>query len=160
MLQSPSCRPPRFNPRLHEGGDIHGVAFAGRCGVSIHASTREATISRAFMPSPRPFQSTPPRGRRPRCPAGDFFDQGFQSTPPRGRRPCSQPTTPFFTSFNPRLHEGGDGVATIPLQYREKFQSTPPRGRRRTPATGTGRVRCFNPRLHEGGDSRCPVHRR
>ena len=76
--------------------------------VSIHASTREATISRSHS-------------------AGQWE---FQSTPPRGRRRLTAGIIAFRTGFNPRLHEGGDDWGRYGRYIGFVFQSTPPRGRR------------------------------
>ena len=77
-----------FNPRLREGGDscmpfscgsvpyisIHASAreatifphiLRGGWRISIHASAREATCCEEYKENTNPFQSTPPRGRRP-----------------------------------------------------------------------------------------------
>ncbi len=59
-----------FNPRLHEGGDV----------------IRPAKWAAASW-----FQSTPPRGRRPRPHGLVSVKLVFQSTPPRGRRPRRLP---------------------------------------------------------------------
>ena len=42
------------------------------CQVSIHASAREATVALIRYCGPCGFQSTPPRGRRPRTTAKSF----------------------------------------------------------------------------------------
>ena len=97
------------------------------------------------------FQSTPPRGGRPRrrpsgsgaqvsihAPAGgrprcrdmSLMPRRFQSTPPRGGRHGSSSGS-ASTSFNPRPREGGD-------MSRQRL-------RRRGPS--------FNPRPREGGDA-------
>ena len=99
----------------------------------------------------------------------------FQSTPPRGRRPKMTWCRLLLRSFNPRLRVGGDS-GTIRIGARKSsFQSTPPRGRRlfcrvvavigdavsihasaweatgRPPSLAT-RANSFNPRLRVGGD--------
>ena len=100
----------------------------------------------------------------------------FQSTPPRGRRPKMTWCRLLLRSFNPRLRVGGDS-GTIRIGARKSsFQSTPPRGRRlfcrvvavigdavsihasaweatgRPPSLAT-RANSFNPRLRVGGDA-------
>ncbi len=122
-----------FNPRLRTGGDFHcssacqsafqfqstpphgrrqgGIRGAGAlCGVSIHASAREATcfLLKNLMSSAT-FQSTPPHGRRH----------------PQGRR-----VTVAGESFNPRLRTGGDPRLSSSGLTVSAFQSTPPHGRR------------------------------
>ena len=78
-----------FNPRLREGGDVRF------CEPYLTSSI---------------FQSTPPRRRRPPCPASESL--GLQY-------------------FNPRLREGGDGKLINAGLTLIQFQSTPPRRRRR-----------------------------
>ena len=144
-------------------------------GLSIHAPARGATQRRRNQATRRNFQSTPPRGGRPRRrprtrssarsfnprprEGGDnistqLFDRGllFQSTPPRGGRHGTMQAFKdigFFQSTPPR--GGRPFQPTFPM-WRLAFQSTPPRG---------GRLRCtahsaksfpFNPRPREGGD--------
>ena len=102
------------------------------------------------------FQSTPPRGGRPRMLAGQIASTKFQSTPPRG---------------------GRHGISLL-LYHLRQFQSTPPRGGRRfdlhrsgdsltvsihAPARGATDSCCvsisrtlgFNPRPRAGGDGAC-----
>ena len=98
-----------FNPRLREGGDkkrndnsgifasfqstpprrrrhITTDNFKSFTIFSIHASAKEATLSRSALPSEVSFQSTPPRRRR-RLRLVSWGCEKF---------------------FNPRLREGGD----------------------------------------------------
>ena len=128
--------------------------------VSIHASAREATKTRVSgVCHYVPFQSTPPRGRRPAGCAPTTCPEEFQSTPPRGRRQVSAATSSPAACFNPRLRAGGDAAddqyykakaVSIHASAREAtsglrgtgacrgFQSTPPRGRRRPGRRGLG----------------------
>src|SRR5882724_1405174 len=104
-----------------------------------------------------------------------MMPSGFQSTPPRGGRPRRRPRRSRHSSFNPRPRAGGDHSDT-PNRRPARFQSTPPRGGRRgyigresdlspfqsTPPRG-GRLRRadplpnrapgFNPRPRAGGDA-------
>ena len=100
-----------FNPRARAGRDAHAPAPARRDPVSIHAPARGATSPSAcsdrsglacFNPRARAgrdlrycperamksvFQSTRPRGARPRAVASPSTPYGlFQSTRPRGAR--------------------------------------------------------------------------
>ena len=55
------------------------------------------------------FQSTPPRGWRPKSLGLPPFARLFQSTPPRGWRHCLHPSASSAKfDFNPLHHEGGD----------------------------------------------------
>ena len=100
------------------------------------------------------FQSTPPRGGRPRRVAHASIADVFQSTPPRGgrRRPASSARQHRSVS----IHAPARGATCDAdrLSRRPWFQSTPPRGGRPALAT-TSRpiVRRFNPRPRAGGDS-------
>ena len=76
----------------------------------------------------------------------------FQSTPPRGRRPSKGSTIYCLGDFNPRLREGGDPPVDVYTIVNDIFQSTPPRGRRLNAPAGLFRLEHFNPRLREGGD--------
>ena len=96
-----------FNPRLHAGGDgdpNHGREFVP--GISIHASTQEATETFNTVISVIKFQSTPPRRRRHSANIRFLAKIAFQSTPPRRRRPPLFPYVPVSNDFNPRLHAG------------------------------------------------------
>ena len=78
------------------------------------------------------FQSTRPRGARPKCGRSSARCSRFQSTRPRGARLHAR-----------RLYKAG-----IP------FQSTRPRGARlRWPRSATARSASFNPRARAGRDS-------
>ena len=119
--------------------------------VSIHAPTRGATIFTERYRAREWFQSTRPRGARPRrrnkchrnrsfnprAHAGRDPDRGsclyykpFQSTRPRGARPLHLSTLSASPCFNPRAHAGRDDLATV-MSDAQEFQSTRPRGARR-----------------------------
>ncbi|HHV05625.1 MAG TPA: hypothetical protein GXX60_03765 [Anaerolineaceae bacterium] len=126
-----------FNPRLHAGGDWRYVELHRyQSLVSIHASTREATLLSAFLLMSLACFN-------PRLHAGgdlpddwqiNVSDLLFQSTPPRGRRPTeARWTYSRYLRFNPRLHAGGDLAI---------------------PSASCASLSCFNPRLHAGGDLR------
>jgi hypothetical protein len=123
-----------FNPRPRVGGDradrphavgpgvsIHAPAWGAtafldpvikQVKVSIHAPAWGATSRNALTLSLMVFQSTPPRGGRPRACGRIDIVTVFQSTPPRGGRPSRR--------------SRGD--------RRSWFQSTPPRGGRPSPS--------------------------
>ncbi len=146
----------RFNPRAREGRDARLHRRARELErVSIHAPARGATPAIRRCPSPLPtwFQSTRPRGARPRlaearadlravvsihapargatimpsvapCPPGRF-----QSTRPRGARPSRLRST-ASAGFNPRAREGRDTQPVRRTPLETWFQSTRPRGAR------------------------------
>ena len=125
------------------------------------------------------FQSTPPRGRRPKK-LLEFMGQWvFQSTPPRGRRRLeiwlfwksgtisihsaarAETTTTYYsvqecTDFNPLRREGGDIPNCTITRMLYAFQSTPPRGRRLHMYPLYMWPGYFNPLRREGGDAKGP----
>jgi len=98
------------------------------------------------------FQSTPPRGRRLEDSDLDGAVVKFQSTPPRGRRLLDADMRRGLCSFNPRPRAGGDGLYVRRLVRVDLFQSTPPRGRRHATSRRRSSVDGFNPRPRAGGD--------
>ncbi len=96
----------RFNPRAHAGRDGRSLqCVIALFTVSIHAPTRGATMVSAASAAPTKFQSTRPRGARPRSRLVFRSCARFQSTRPRGARQrktlTSGVTTPF-QSTRPR----------------------------------------------------------
>ena len=79
----------------------------------------------------------------------------FQSTFPRGERLWYNITlNNGIVGFNPRSHEGNDGIDNI---YRDPISSFNPRsheGNDYTTAPYQKSDICFNPRSHEGNDFR------
>ena len=165
-----------FDPRLRAGGDGRDRRLASARVVSIHASAREATLTRLTRDRGALFRSTPPRGRRPYAPCAVSMASMFRSTPPRGRRPAFQrdsaPSVVFRstpprgrrlapvarqirqTGFDPRLRAGGDLINLNPPDRELTFRSTPPRGRRpRHRGFVAQRLQRFDPRLRAGGDA-------
>ena len=129
---TPRPSPPCFNPRAHEGRDPPRRRGAPAIHVSIHAPTRGATHERSAMANPKEFQSTRPRGARPRHVRRlpDLAQVSIHA-PTRGATmwPSAAPAAP--PSFNPRAHEGRDVSEGLRVQLEALFQSTRPRGARR-----------------------------
>ncbi len=122
-------------------------------GVSIHASTWEATLCRAgtrcksdcFNPRLHmggdwmgedaierlivSIHASTWEATYQRRFGGD--GKAFQSTPPHGRRPAIRADIGTMARFNPRLHMGGDLLSLGSIHPNPRFQSTPPHGRRR-----------------------------
>ena len=121
--------------------------------ISIHAPTRGATRGFPTLSALSKFQSTLPRGERLRLRITFCHSRRFQSTLPRGERlhgiiffykhsqiSIHAPTRGatysdiagllLFLDFNPRSHEGSDGLYNFLIRV-EKY---------------------FNPRSHEGSD--------
>ena len=141
LKTTPRC----FNPRPRAGGDDAEWVLDFHYGtVSIHAPARGATRSEVpAIVDERLFQSTPPRGGRPRrrarpgCPARCFNPRPRAGGDWRARGSASS-----RRSFNPRPRAGGDRSG--------RFRPTPPSS--------------FNPRPRAGGDvragrARVPVQR-
>ena len=168
-----------FNPRSHGGSDGYS---AGRLlliqRISIHAPTGGATES-AFgkVRHPREFQSTLPRGERPKSGLRTEIRVGYFNPRSHGG---SDPLANFFQTplhdFNPRSHGGSDKCIPVFMTQVSIFQSTLPRGERLTAfrhkfiwvwisihaptggATIYGRLHHvstgdFNPRSHGGSDA-------
>ncbi len=118
-----------FNPRSREGSDsrnrrgadagkisIHAPArgatnnpypLAGRRLISIHAPARGATLYMALKSSTcGVFQSTLPRGERPKPTQVQNIYRLFQSTLPRGERPCSATQISILCLFQSTLPRG------------------------------------------------------
>ena len=140
-----------FNPRSHVGSDYPHHRCRKDCVVSIHLPRGERpsptpTIILLSCFNPRFHAGSDPNRPRPGCGAGEF-----QSTRPRGERPrCSfrrylalEVSIHALTwgativlivvarlrCFNPRSHMGSD--SSIPSKFRySRFQSTLPREER------------------------------
>ena len=147
----------RFNPHARAGRDPGPPPRSPGPCVSIHAPARDATdLGLPATNIPVVFQSTRPRGARPRCPVGAVCGRKvsihapargatamgiklqalikFQSTCPRGARPAPHgPTSPKAPGFNPRARAGRDR----PIPKGERCRSA-----------------CFNPRARAGRDPR------
>ena len=120
-----------FNPLHREGGDAKDDNLRYFESISIHSTARVETPSFILCHCCSQFQSTPPRGWRPRssnCWSSSWL---FQSTPPRGWRLGVISNLANANDFNPLHREGGDDEYVAELVRLELFQSTPPRGWRR-----------------------------
>ena len=141
-----------FNPRAREGRDAGDMYDNVHPNVSIHAPARGATS--AFRPCAAMLT--------------------FQSTRPRGARPRRRQDLACRLCFNPRAREGRDTDVGHSLQNERVsihapargatcmlpsvsvkeslFQSTRPRGARHRWFHRFRRRKCFNPRAREGRD--------
>ena len=101
------CHDYFFNPRLREGGDGDEITINTRKKFSIHASAKEATVSKFSVEYFENFQSTPPRRRRRKSHWQVVELQFFQSTPPRRRRQLEGGVddTPLFFSIHASAKE-------------------------------------------------------
>ena len=121
---------PCFNPRTRVGCDNYAGALAVNQVVSIHAPAWGATVRLAqlqptlvvsihapawgatdaskFQCPPKEFQSTHPRGVRPKVGYGMGIKRTFQSTHPRGVRRVTLEKQRPEICFNPRTRVGCD----------------------------------------------------
>ena len=131
-----------FNPRSHEGSDIRPKRDR-KCGCI--------------------FQSTLPRGERPKAIGVDVSKIISIHAPTRGATSRRFHPSKKRNYFNPRSHEGSDKAISCKNKRKCKISiHAPTRG-----ATDNGRVLeaeylNFNPRSHEGSDLkdrwRCSSH--
>ena len=151
--------------RLSWNVSIHAPAWgatqqrgAGRGGgkrVSIHAPAWGATRVMQLMDNPQfVFQSTHPRGVRPRPSWPDWATPKFQSTHPRGvRQAPPDDRNRLDRCFNPRTRVGCDERKRQFSGAAKMFQSTHPRGVRHPLLQAYYPYRKgFNPRTRVGCD--------
>ena len=95
-------------------GATHRAGECPRClAVSIHAPARGATSGqRLFADDVDKFQSTRPRGARPRQTGVDYANLRFNPRAREGRDTHAEYIIIFSLCFNPRAREGRD-----PLRY-------------------------------------------
>ena len=152
-------------------GDLASMTMS----ISIHAPTRGATGCVFYDLVNCGFQSTLPRGERPRLNPFPWKVLAFQSTLPRGERLNHRPSFyPFFyisihaptrgathflivrprpiCDFNPRSHEGSDSVISKLLTVSFISIHAPTRGATIINVKYSGCAYYFNPRSHEGSD--------
>ena len=145
----------RFNPRARAGRDGGYIASA----LSYEGFNPRARAGRDHR-TPLPldvlvlFQSTRPRGARPKLPHLPHPGFQFQSTRPRGARHLRKDhRSPVRGGFNPRARAGRDITLSCRIVSFVAFQSTRPRGARRLRdrPVEPGRLG-FNPRARAGRD--------
>ena len=98
--------------------------------VSIHAPTWGATIDSYKLLESFKFQSTRPRGARPRPFRGFLTVTLFQSTRPRGARPIGVHQCLILLRVSIHAPTWGATLANITSAIKTVFQSTRPRGAR------------------------------
>ena len=119
-----------FNPRSRMGSDLTAILRCEYVLVSIHAPAWGATIGSSACIAGKTFQSTLPRGERPRFLVSLRRIFTFQSTLPRGERHNKAKVVSIYVVS---IHAPTWGATTpsdtsLPLAM---FQSTLPRGERR-----------------------------
>ena len=121
-----------FNPRSHEGSDP-ATAVVRSSSLNFNPRSHEGSDHRHHLYNVprRLFQSTLPRGERHLSGIPSINQGTFQSTLPRGERRLNRfASSILLENFNPRSHEGSDGLRQINLRRGNGFQSTLPRGER------------------------------
>ena len=125
-----------FNPRLYAGGDSRRTGRHGDCRISIHASTREATVHRVchwICPEISIHAST---REATLVLVISKVSRVFQSTPLRERRRdgVAQSGKPVIISIHASTREAT--MTLMSLISLRIFQSTPLRERRPTSPIG------------------------
>ena len=142
-----------FNPRARVGRDQpHARQPAARGRVSIHAPAWGATtLDSGALRVARMFQSTRPRGARPRCrPRNDGPGAVSIHAPAWGATQDHQQVPGLRGRFNPRARVGRDAKQASKALAHKLFQSTRPRGARRSgmssPSTVSPKFQSTRPR--------------
>ena len=105
------------------------------------------------------FQSTLPRGERPKRRTARHGGKLFQSTLPRGERREVGNTLISISRFQSTLPRGERRCSRSAVEVaRFGFQSTLPRGERRIACCNLLRSFYFNPRSREGSDTGWNTH--
>ncbi len=143
-----------FNPRARAGRDkeIDRVILSlQRFNPRARAGRDTGEISSFTLSSE--FQSTRPRGARPKCPAGHGTFAMFQSTRPRGARPKPPGRTPPGSAVS--IHAPARGATAAWLSKNKEDARFNPRARAgRDPTREHSSVpqARFNPRARAGRD--------
>ena len=121
-----------FNPRSRVGNDVYQLPESRETIISIHVPAWGTTLMwQQAREQATEFQSTFPRGERPKHGLKIREVMQFQSTFPRGERLKSDPigtSKVLFQSTFPR----GERPVFYDLEWsNQRFQSTFPRGERR-----------------------------
>ena len=141
-----------FNPRTHVGCDVGKKDITPSTEISIHAPTWGATNTKAVVRASSEFQSTHPRGVRPKDLIDKIQCQLFQSTHPRGVRPLQERIQQDFIDFNPRTHVGCDKNVTKMIGHFGYFNPRTHVGCDVLDFAITNYHLHFNPRTHVGCD--------
>ena len=102
-----------FNPRPRVGGDRPPPARPRQAAISIHAPAWGATGEQRRSTSLSTFQSTPPRGGRPRGRRCDRSQADFNPRPRVGGDEVELMLRRCHGYFNPRPRVGGDPVRIL-----------------------------------------------
>ena len=120
-----------FNPRSHEGSDTNMSLEKAVENISIHAPTRGATAAAPLTTAPSRISIHAPTRGATTCRIASFFTGRISiHAPTRGATLIDLFIRVFLDNFNPRSHEGSDGIHFVTPVVTVLFQSTLPRGER------------------------------
>ena len=119
-----------FNPRAHVGRDFSSTPKNVLRKVSIHAPTWGATKGEYLLIGYIAVSIHAPTWGATRGNPRSSMTSLFQSTRPRGARPRMSPSFHGSAGFNPRAHVGRDCKRLSLMSCVLRFQSTRPRGAR------------------------------
>ena len=142
-----------FNPRLREGGDCDLAYTRTRGTVSIHASAKEATL-RIFHLAVNVLVSIHASAKEATAVKDAHACVRKVSIHASAKEATggSFSTGAIFISFNPRLREGGDLIASNYNNMIYVSIHASAKEATRSRSLTWSRPRSFNPRLREGGD--------
>ena len=128
------------------------AAVKAAVAISIHAPTRGATFCSRLHYHLRAISiHAPTRGATIVLNDALTFEQ-FQSTLPRGERLRKEGKYAYTNNFNPRSHEGSDGLPS-PCKFSSyNFNPRSHEGSDCLTINGLCNSTYFNPRSHEGSD--------
>ena len=99
--------------------------------ISIHAPTRGATAAAPLTTAPSRISIHAPTRGATTCRIASFFTGRISiHAPTRGATLIDLFIRVFLDNFNPRSHEGSDGIHFVTPVVTVLFQSTLPRGER------------------------------
>ena len=139
-----------FNPRSRVGATVAGRAQIPQQNVSIHAPAWGATMTLVCTRQSYLFQSTLPRGERPRSVPCSIAFVVFQSTLPRGERRKASSRPARASVFQSTLPRGERPFMDQEDAATNMFQSTLPRGERPDHENLISRKKLFQSTLPRG----------
>ena len=141
-----------FNPRAREGRDLVLPIVWTQMLVSIHAPARGATTYHLCQQTYHVFQSTRPRGARPKLYCKTIVIVRFNPRAREGRDLTLYYIDRQLIGFNPRAREGRD-LNILYLEYHLFcFNPRAREGRDQGAQQASAMLFRFNPRAREGRD--------
>ena len=144
-----------FNPRSHEGSDYSFCCFFGHEVISIHAPTRGATVKNQQPTTAIEISiHAPTRGATVFSDIHIFDRYYFNPRSHEGSDGLLMEVCYVILYFNPRSHEGSDLCCRLLCECRTDFNPRSHEGSDPVDSDGKFVYRDFNPRSHEGSDKR------